>query len=294
MPVQEIRLMNCDDYQLDSPFTGGTPLCQLNVESGAFAWYDESTQQIDKSVYPWESAVHKKKIRADCMAASSIVVNLNNGRSCQSHANCKSRLCQGGICQGLLEKEQCHDHSDCHSGLYCLRDKDWPYLSKCAAVNTNYANCEEDYQCLTSAYCWYANVDDRKIGQRKCLPLYSQLVGTNFGWYSKNPMTNLTYDDYEINGRYCQSGLAFPVSDKSDPTQTISTNCTDTDRIFYEGKNLSDPFKCDPTDQSKQCHIFYNASYPNNVFVLPQKSFPVRCNCALDGNHGYCSKILGT
>lgn len=173
VPVQQIRLVNCDDYELDNPFPNGTPLCQLNLDSGNFAWYDEGTQQIDKSPVAVQSAIHKKKTRAECRAASSIVVNLNNGRSCQEHANCKSKLCEKGICQGLSEKEQCHDHSDCHSGLYCLKDKEWPFLSKCAAVNTNYANCKEDYQCLTGAYCWYANVDDRKIKQKKCLPLYS-------------------------------------------------------------------------------------------------------------------------
>lgn len=107
------------------------------------------------------------------------------------------------------------------------------------------------------------------------------------GWYSTNDLTNLTYEDYEINGRYCKSGLAFPTSN-------VTGNCTATDRIFYEGKNLSIPYPCDPTNQTKRCSLFFNASAPNDAITLPQKSFDVRCNCALNGNDGYCSKILGT
>lgn len=107
------------------------------------------------------------------------------------------------------------------------------------------------------------------------------------GWYSQNPLTNLTYEDFEINGRYCKSGLAFPITN-------FSSNCTATDRIFYEGKNKTYPYKCDPVNQSSRCNLFFNISYPNDGYVLNQSSFSVRCSCALNGNDGYCSKILGT
>jgi hypothetical protein len=42
----------------------GTPLCELNLPSGNFAWYDESTQQYNKSIYPWNSALYGNKIKA--------------------------------------------------------------------------------------------------------------------------------------------------------------------------------------------------------------------------------------
>ncbi len=38
----------------------------------------------------------------------------------------------------------------------------------------------------------------------------------------------------------------------------------------------------------------YNASAPNDAITLPQQNFTVRCNCALNGNDGYCANILGT
>jgi hypothetical protein len=89
------------------------------------------------------------------------------------------------------------------------------------------------------------------------------------GWFSKSD-TNFTYEDYEINGRYCKSGLAFPTTNISatNPGPVISANCTATDRIFYEGKNLSSPFSCDPTNQTRRCFLFYNSSYPNDAITL--------------------------
>lgn len=57
------------------------------------------------------------------------------------------------------------------------------------------------------------------------------------GWYSAS-LINITYDDYEINGRYCKSGLAFPINDtvnvKTNTNGTkelIMGNCTATDRV---------------------------------------------------------------
>jgi len=102
------------------------------------------------------------------------------------------------------------------------------------------------------------------------------------GWYSASA-TNITYNDYLMNGKYCASGLAFPIFNK-DNTLTYTGNCTATDRIFYNGTNLTYPFPCDPTQQNKVCQLFYNASTPNDGIVLPQKSFSTRCNCALNGN----------
>lgn len=109
------------------------------------------------------------------------------------------------------------------------------------------------------------------------------------GWYSESP-TNFTYSDFEINGRYCKSGLAFPVPG-SNSTQG---NCTATDRIYYVNQSIKYPYQCDPTNQTNRCVLVYNASAPNDAIELPTKNFSVRCNCDLTGNGGYCSKILGT
>ena len=63
MPVTTLRTFACEDY-LES--TIKNPLCELNLPKGQHAWYDESTQALNKSTFPWESAISRKKIRADC------------------------------------------------------------------------------------------------------------------------------------------------------------------------------------------------------------------------------------
>ncbi len=80
------------------------------------------------------------------------------------------------------------------------------------------------------------------------------------GWKSAST-TNYTYAEYEINGRYCKSGLAFP-------TGKTSGNCTATDRIVYLGKNLTKPYSCDPINQANVCQLYYNASAPNDAIQL--------------------------
>ena len=296
--MQTIRTFGCEGY-LESTLEG-TPLCELNLPKAAHAWYDETTQGIDKSPFAWESAISHKKVRADCRLASSIMVNLSNGRSCSQHSNCFSKNCKNGICKGLAIGELCSQHADCDAGSYCKKDRTWPYVSRCNKANTNYEQCNEDFECGNSAYCWYVSKQDRIDDVKKCLPLYSQEVGTSMGWYSSS-FTNITYEDYEINGRYCKSGLAFPVNETANlknntngSKELILGNCTATDRVFYTGKNVTWPYSCNPYNQTAKCLLFYNASAPNDALVLEQKSFSVRCNCALNGNDGYCSKLLGT
>ena len=100
-------------------------------------------------------------------------------------------------------------------------------------------------------------------------------------------MKNLTYDDFEVNGRYCKTGLAFPVSNNAG-------NCTGVQRIEFNNMTIVDPYPCNPMNQSRKCHLVYNASEPNDAIPAVEQSFNVPCGCALDGNDGYCSKILGT
>ncbi len=90
-----------------------------------------------------------------------------------------------------------------------------------------------------------------------------------------------------MNGRYCKSGLAFPIDD-------YNANCSATDHIEYNNKKIDQPYICDATNQSSRCSLFYNYSLSNDAIKLPQRSFNVRCSCGLDGNNGFCSNILGT
>lgn len=91
-PVERLRFFGCDGF-VENTTIKGTPLCEFSLPNGKHAWYHESTQNIDKSTFPWESAVHKKKTRAECRESYSIIVNLNNGRSCSSNSQCYSKTC---------------------------------------------------------------------------------------------------------------------------------------------------------------------------------------------------------
>ena len=99
-------------------------------------------------------------------------------------------------------------------------------------------------------YCWYASSADRADAVKKCLPLYSQDHGTRFGWSSNNP-SNPTFEDYEFNGQYCKSGLAFPET-----AQTA--RCTSTDHIKFRGQKLPSPYQCNPTNNENFCQLHFN------------------------------------
>lgn len=57
---------------------------------------------------------------------------------------------------------------------------------------------------------------------------------------------NPTFKDYEFNGQYCKTGIAFPEDEKT-------ARCTSTDHIKYDGKKTPTPYSCDPSDNKKEC-----------------------------------------
>lgn len=141
--MQEINTFSCETYSINS--TLKTPLCEFSLPKGEHAWYQESTQHLDKSTFAWESAVHKKKTTAMCREAVTVMVSLNNGRSCSNHNQCVSKNCLNGRCKGLELGEYCHQHSDCDAGFYCRQEFTWPFASKCNKANTNFEQCTDTY-----------------------------------------------------------------------------------------------------------------------------------------------------
>jgi len=75
------------------------------------------------------------------------------------------------------------------------------------------------------------------------MPIYSQDHGTTFGWKSDNT-ENPTKEDFEQNGKYCKSGLAYPVDNDE-------ARCTTFKEMKFDGEVTNNPFECNPTDQSK-------------------------------------------
>jgi len=57
--------------------------------------------------------------------------------------------------------------------------------------------------------------------------MYSQRPGYNYGWFSEDPenLDSITPYDFEINGKYCKSGLAYYNKD------IFSSTCTETSKI---------------------------------------------------------------
>lgn len=89
------------------------------------------------------------------------------------------------------------------------------------------------------------------------------------------------------NGQYCKSGIAFPE------TSTIA-RCTTTDHIKFNNQVIEKPYKCDPTDNSRMCELYFNVTdyRPNQPLV--QKMITTTCKCALDGDNGFCGSVIGT
>ena len=84
------------------------------------------------------------------------------------------------------------------------------------------------------------------------------------------------------------------VKDPNDNNkQKYQSVCAAIDKIMQGDKILPSPYECDPTDNESPCVI-----YPKNILedkgeVVTEK-FEVPCQCALDGEKGYCSKIIGS
>jgi len=54
--------------------------------------------------------------------------------------------------------------------------------------------------------------------------------------------------------------------------------CVDVSSISFKSNILQAPYECDPTDNSHKCKLNHQLGY-----------FEVDCDCALDGNTGYCA-----
>ena len=101
----------------------------------------------------------------------------------------------------------CHKHEDCVEGLYCHDTNEWPLKSVCLPYREDNAECEEDYQCPITHFCWYKSKQEKESNVKRCMEMYSQETGIKFGWHQENAEASL--DDYTQNGKFCQYGLAF-------------------------------------------------------------------------------------
>lgn len=101
-----------------------------------------------------------------------------------------------------------------------------------------------------------------------CLPKYSQFRLATLGWRRYNfsyerPLAEiiadlartdveLKFEDFEMNGRHCKSGLAYQNGKDA--------VCEDAYMIQQDGRNLTGEnfYECDPYDNEKPCEIYYD------------------------------------
>mmetsp|Transcript_41783 Transcript_41783/g.55064 ORF Transcript_41783/g.55064 Transcript_41783/m.55064 type:complete len:91 (+) Transcript_41783:508-780(+) len=88
--------------------------------------------------------------------------------------------------------EACHKHEDCVEGTYCHDTTEWPYKSECMPYREDGDVCDEDFQCSITHYCWFASKEDKVSDTRRCMELYSQEIGTKFGWSGQTKLDDYT------------------------------------------------------------------------------------------------------
>lgn len=153
--------------------------------------------------------------------------------------------------------------------------------------------------------CWYKTPAEKAANKKRCMEVYSQEDGATFGW--AQAITPPTFPDYEQNGRYCKSGLAYGDGDKA--------TCVSTYGISFDGELTSaeEHWPCTPGDPLKKCNILFEKTDGS------EGSFDVDCKCSLSSqlkeydelklkdmsekeleeeknkSHlGYCSSVIGT
>lgn len=78
---------------------------------------------------------------------------------------------------------------------------------------------------------------------------------------------------------HCTSGLAYMSA-------ANTATCISTKNITQNGVLLPSPYACSPLDNAAPCRITYNTGASDYIEVM--------CDCALDQQKGYCSRIPGT
>ena len=191
---------------------------------------------------------------------------------------------------GRQKNDNCIDDTDCDTGMYCRVNTNWPYQTKCTQLKTEFEFCENDFECQNHQFCWYPDEENRKNnGLKTCLSLYSQPEGTKFGWFSESE-DEPTLEDFKQNGKYCESGLAYPYSQ-------YGARCTEMKEMKWDGAVLEQPYPCNPTQIDKKCELHFEIYDGDNDYVEEdgkKRNFVEnQCKCALDGktNNGDCSSF---
>jgi len=113
-------------------------------------------------------------------------------------------------------------------------------MTTCSKLRSEYEVCESDYECQNHQFCWYPNKEHSIANRKACMPLYSQSFGVKFGWKASDN-NNPTEKDFMSNGKYCESGLAYPISDNE-------AKCTVFKEMKFNDTVVDAPYLCNPVD----------------------------------------------
>jgi len=86
------------------------------------------------------------------------------------------------------------------------------------------------------------------------MPLYSADLFQEFGWAFTSQNKSLAYslEDYQQNGKYCKSGLAYQAGKNT-------AKCTEVEDVYQgtDGGPLPAPYKCNPKNPHKKCKLAF-------------------------------------
>ena len=68
------------------------------------------------------------------------------GEPCKENAQCTSKVCDNGACQGKTQGQNCNYNIDCNPGLYCEN-------GSCEKQKDLEEDCSNDEECINSARC---------------------------------------------------------------------------------------------------------------------------------------------
>ena len=80
-------------------------------------------------------------VDAVCKEVAALSQDLLPGRGCIEGFNCKSSFCKEFICVGRSKNENCVDDTDCDAGYFCRMNINWPYMTTCTEVKTEFEFC---------------------------------------------------------------------------------------------------------------------------------------------------------
>ena len=255
----------------------------------------EDVRKIHKlrPIVNFDSQIKFRKIKEKCVSVGAYGSLLNPGRDCGEDIQCITQKCKEGQCLGLIENENCNSHKDCQAGSYCRIAINWPFRGLCSRQKGSFEACTSDFECQNHMYCWYPSPSDRARNTSKCMQMYSQPENTLFGWLQVSSTDNsrVVLQDYEKNGKYCESGLAYPIND-------TAARCTSMNSMRYKGAVIPEPFPCDPTSLGVPCQIQFNINENDKTYtaVGTRGYVNVPCKCSFGGINdppGFCSSIIG-